>query len=256
MRNGNDSSDPNGGPPALVDGAAAMHESDDAVDIAVRRLDLPLEYVRRSATLLSDAEQRKANRFAFDRDRRRFIVARAWLRRLLAAKLGARPESIELKYGKYGKPFICGALDLRFNVSHADNVAVYAFARGREIGVDVERIRWIDDADAIASHYFSGRERGAYLALDPREKPLGFFNCWTRKEAFIKALGDGLHHPLHDFDVSLAPGETAKILRVRDMSGDDCGWRLSSFYPAAGFVAAVVCESRRTRPASISPHRH
>jgi 4'-phosphopantetheinyl transferase len=94
----------------------------------------------------------------------------------------------------------------------------------------------------IAARFFSRRENAAYQALDPRDKPIAFFNCWTRKEAFIKALGDGLYHPLDRFDVSLAPGEPARILRVDDTPGEACGWRLESFCPAPGFVAAVVTE--------------
>jgi phosphopantetheinyl transferase len=98
------------------------------------------------------------------------------------------------------------------------------------------------DRSRHRSTFFSRRENAAYQALDPRDKPIAFFNCWTRKEAFIKALGDGLYHPLDRFDVSLAPGEPARILRVDDTPGEACGWRLESFCPAPGFVAAVVTE--------------
>jgi len=217
-----------------------------AIEIVVTRLDVGPEAVRASATLLSDAERQRAGRFAFDRDRRRFTVARAQLRWLLSARLGVRPETVELVYGARGKPALARHFadsDLRFNVSHSDDFAVYAFASGREIGVDVEAIRVIRDADDIAARFFSRRENEAYLALHPREKPQGFFNCWTRKEAFIKALGNGLYHPLDRFDVSLAPGEPARILRVESTPGDHCGWRMESFSPAAGFVAAVVIET-------------
>jgi 4'-phosphopantetheinyl transferase len=211
----------------------------------VTRLDVGPEAVRALAPLLSDAERQRASRFVFDRDRRRFIVARARLRRLLSARLDVQPESVEFVYGTHGKPALARRFadsDLRFNVSHSDDVAVYAFGLGREIGIDVETIRVIRDADDIAAQFFSSRENDAYLALDPRNKLIGFFNCWTRKEAFIKALGDGLDYPLDRFDVSLAPGEPAKILRVKGTSGDDCGWRMESFSPAPGFVAAVASE--------------
>jgi 4'-phosphopantetheinyl transferase len=157
-----------------------------------------------------------------------------------------RPESIALVYGGHGKPALApryADVDLRFNVAHSDDVAVYAFATGREIGIDVEAVRVIRDADDIAARFFSRRENEAYLALDPRDKPLGFFNCWTRKEAFVKALGDGLYHSLDRFDVSLAPGEPAMILRVENTPGEHCGWRVESFSPAPGFAAAVVTES-------------
>ncbi len=232
-----------------------MVEWGEAVEVVVTRLAMGPEAVRASAVLLSDAERVRASRFAFDRDARRFIAARARLRQLLAARLGVRPALVELVYGPHGKPALAGAgvdSDLRFNVSHRDDVAVYAFASGREIGIDVEAIRMIRDADAIAARLFSRREKEAYRALEPRDKPLGFFNCWTRKEAFVKALGDGLSYPLDRLEVSLAPGEPVRILRVDHTPGDDCGWRLVAFPPAAGFVAAVVAECRRSR-AGLAP---
>lgn len=200
-----------------------------------------------AARLLSDAERRRAGRFAFDRDRRRFVFARARLRELLGVQLSVRPESIELAYGACGKPALARRFAdsaLRFNLSHRDDVAVYAFSRYGEIGVDVEAVRRMDDADSVAACVFSQRENEMFQALDRPDRPLGFFNCWTRKEAFVKATGDGLSHPLRGFDVSLAPGEPARILRVDETPGDDCGWRLESFSPAPGFVAAVVTEDR------------
>jgi len=236
------SSLPGGSPIAPRPPGAAVSFADE-IEVVLTRLDVGPDAVRASAALLSEAERQKASRFAFDRDRRRFTVARARLRRLLAARLGVQPESVELVYGERGKPALarpCAASDLRFNMTHCGEVAAYAFAPGREIGVDIEAVRAIRDADEIAARFFSRRENEAYLALDPRDKPLGFFNCWTRKEAFIKALGDGLYHPLDRFDVSLAPGEPARILRVEHTPGDRCGWTLHSFLPGPGLVGAVV----------------
>lgn len=215
------------------------------VEVMVRRLG-PQEAVRTSWEVLSAAERDRAERFAFARDRRRFVVARAELRRLLGARLGAAPEEVDLGYGACGKPALAGRFadsGLRFNLSHRDDVAVYALSSAGEIGVDVEAVRVIDDADSIAARIFSPRENEAYLALDPADRPLGFFNCWTRKEAFVKATGDGLSRPLDGFDVSLAPGDPARILRVDETPGEDCGWRMESFSPATGFVAAVVSEA-------------
>ena len=111
-----------------------------------------------------------------------------------------------------------------------------------EIGVDIERVRTIRDTDDIAAHFFSRRENETYRALDRRDQLVGFFNCWTRKEAFVKALGDGVHHPLDSFEVSLAPGEPARILRVGPAPGGACGWLLRSFIPVPGFIGAVVAE--------------
>ncbi|HEY6088783.1 MAG TPA: 4'-phosphopantetheinyl transferase superfamily protein, partial [Gemmatimonadaceae bacterium] len=214
-----------------------------AVEVVAVHLDGDRRAPGDLAQCLCDGERLRASRFVFERDRRRFIVARARLRHLLASRLGVQPDAVELVYGPQGKPGLSrrfAGFDLRFNVSHSEDVAVYAFSRDCEIGVDVEFVREMRDADDIAARFFSRRENEAYLALDPRDRPLGFFNCWTRKEAFIKALGEGLSHPLDRFDVSLAPGEPAEILRVGDAPGHDCGWRMESFFPAAGFVAAVV----------------
>jgi 4'-phosphopantetheinyl transferase len=232
-----------GGPIAPLPPRATASLANDAIEIVVSRLDGGPEDVRASAALLSDVERQRASRFVFDRDRHRFTVARARLRRLLSARLGVPPEAVGFAYGEHGKPALdrhCTASDLRFNVSHSDGVAVYAFSHGHEIGIDVESIRVIRDADDIAARFFSSRENEAYLALDPRDRPLGFFNCWTRKEAFVKALGDGLSHPLDRFDVSLAPGEPAKILRVEGTPGDHCGWTLHSFLPGPGLIGAIV----------------
>jgi 4'-phosphopantetheinyl transferase len=80
---------------------------------------------------------------------------------------------------------------------------------------------------------------------------MGFFNCWTRKEAFLKALGDGLHYPLDAFEVSLAPGEPARILRVAETPGEDCGWCLESFIPAPGYVGALVTRTANTAAPAV-----
>jgi 4'-phosphopantetheinyl transferase len=212
-------------------------------EVLAVRLDTRDEAVHAAQACLSQAEHLRAARFARELDRRRFIVARSRLRQLLGERLGLRPEAVELVYGERGKPALAPRLadsGLRFNLSHCDNVAVYAFAHGREVGVDVEAVRTLPDADDVAARFFSPREYGAYLALEPRLRPLGFFNCWTRKEAFIKALGDGLYYPLDRFDVSLAPDEPARIVRVGTTPGARCGWRIESFSPGAGLVAAVV----------------
>ena len=232
-------------------GAAAL-AAEVAFELAIADLDVAPEVVRALAQLLAASERARAARFLRDRDRHRFIVARARLRQLLAARLDLRPASVEFAYGAHGKPALaagCADSNLRFNVSHCEGLAVYAFASGREVGVDVEAVRVLQDADDIAARFFSRHEYEAYLALDPRARPLGFFNCWTRKEAFIKAIGEGLSHPLDRFDVTLAPGEPPRIVRVDGMPGERSGWTLRAFLPAPGFVAAVVvseCESGPT----------
>jgi 4'-phosphopantetheinyl transferase len=224
------------------------HFSGDAVEVVVTRLDLGADAFNILAQWLREDELQRASRFHFERDRRRFIVARGCLRQLLAERLGVHPRTVELAYGINGKPVLAGgsaAMDWRFNVSHSEDVAVFAFCRGRDVGIDVEAVHPVKHADTIASEFFSRTELEAYMALSPREKELGFFNCWTRKEAFIKALGEGMSFTLSDFDVSLSPNEPARIIRVGDQEGNDTEWLLRSFSPMSGYVAAVVVQRSR-----------
>jgi 4'-phosphopantetheinyl transferase len=214
------------------------------IDIVVTPLAASAEIVQAAAAQLSDAERHRAGRFVFDRDTRRFIVARARLRELLADRLGVRAQQVEFEYGAHGRPALSRRFadsDLHFSVSHCDDLATYAFSSGHAIGIDVEAVRVMTDADDIAARYFSPRENATYRSLDARDKPLGFFNCWTRKEAFVKALGDGLSIPLDSFDVTLAPEEPARVLRVESTPGDS-GWQLETSYPAAGYVAAIASQ--------------
>jgi 4'-phosphopantetheinyl transferase len=212
------------------------------IDVVVTSLAAPVERVRMATAILSSDERARASRFIHDRNRRRFVIARARLRELLGERLEIPAQSVSFQYGPAGKPALSGRGNLRFNLSHSAELAVYVFAMDIEVGVDVEQVRVLDDADRLAARTFSPRERHAYRSLPPHEQPLAFFNCWTRKEAFVKATGHGLSPPLDSFDVSLAPGETAEILRVGERCGADCGWRLRSIVPAPGFVAAVVSE--------------
>jgi 4'-phosphopantetheinyl transferase len=205
--------------------------ADRRIEVVVTRLDATPEAVAALALSLCAAERDRAGRLRFERDRRRFIVARARLRELLGARLGVPPAAVELACGKNGKPALarrCAGADWRFNVSHCGDVAVYAFSPGREVGIDVEAIRALPAADAIAAQFCSPRENEAYRALAARDKPLGFFKCWTRKEALVKALGVGLSVRLDRLDVS------------ESRLGENGAWRLDSFFPLPGFIAAVA----------------
>jgi 4'-phosphopantetheinyl transferase len=214
------------------------------VEIAVAQLDLEAEPVDALSAWLSAAELARARRCRVELHRRRFIVARARLRESLALRLDTEPAMVEFAYGAYGKPRL-GDRHARsgwhFNLSHCAGIAVYAFSRRRRVGIDVEAVRPLHGADAIAAIVFSRSEQAAYRSLAAHERPLGFFNCWTRKEAFVKALGAGTARSYDRFDVSLAPGQPARILRV-DARSADSGWHLDSFAPAEGFVAALVSE--------------
>ena len=224
-------------------------------DVVSVRLDVAPEAADELAACLSEDERRRAHRFHFERDRRRYMVARGRLRHLLASRLNVSPRDVELAYGSGGKPRLARPAELlTFNVSHAGDVAAVAFSHGLEVGIDIEAVRELPDADQVAARFFSRRENEVYLALDPSDKPAGFFNCWTRKEAFIKAIGDGLSYPLDRFDVTLAPGERARILRVGEASGEDCGWSLYAFSPGPGLVGAVVVQDSRVASELMAGH--
>lgn len=212
------------------------------VELVVTRLDIGRRSVAAAEALLSAGERQRAGQFRLVRERKRFIVARGLLRQLLGCRLGIPPAAVELVYGQYGKPALAGRPHSRlsFNLSHSEGMAAFAFAEGRDIGIDIERIRPVAAADQIAAHFFSSRERAVYRHLADGDRLLGFFNAWTRKEAFIKALGEGLQHALDDFDVTLAPQEPACLQRVGMLPGAVSGWALHSFRPAPGFVGAVV----------------
>jgi 4'-phosphopantetheinyl transferase len=174
-----------------------------------------------SAARLSAAERERAARFRFDADRRRYIAARAKLRELLGARCGRPPESLELQSDAHGKPFLGGSR-LHFSVSRSGELAAYALADGMPVGIDVEAIRPLAGADAIAARTFSRRERAAYAALPQRARASGFFRGWTRTEALAKAIGRGL---------ALSP---AALDALEDQ------WVVRSFAPAPGYAGAVA----------------
>jgi 4'-phosphopantetheinyl transferase len=189
---------------------------------------------------LTPEERARAARFHFPKDRKRFVARRGLLREILACYLGREPGKLQLRCRPGGKPFLLGdfgAHELHFNLAHSAGLALYAIARHREVGVDLERIQPHLADQQVAERFFSRQES---LAL--RTQPAGlrvqaFFNCWTRKEAYLKARGEGLLAPLDSFDVSLSPDQPATLLSV-----DDGRWSLYALTPAPGFAAAVVLE--------------
>lgn len=192
---------------------------------------------------LAQDERARANRFHFDKHRRHFVVGRGFLRTLLARYLETTPEAVRFTYGPYGKPLLEGEhsdSSLRFNASHSGDWAVYAFVQDHEVGVDVEHIKEDFATEGIAERFFSVGEVQTLNSLPEAEKPAAFFRCWTRKEAYIKALGSGLSHPLDSFDVTLAPGEPAALLRVQRDPESIARWSLFDLDVAEGYAAALA----------------
>lgn len=192
---------------------------------------------------LSDDECERAARFRFDRDRRRFVAGRSALRSLIASYLDIAPAGVTFGYGPQGKPFVPGST-LSFNVSHSGGCAVYAFGSRVELGVDVELLDHARYDDGVAERFFSPHEVSTLQGLSQAERPGAFLRCWTRKEAFIKARGEGLSLPLHEFDVAFAPDARPQILRTAWSAHEPAEWTLrdiSEFCPGA--VAALAVRS-------------
>lgn len=191
------------------------------------------------ALTLSENERKRAARFLRDEDRRRFVAARGALRKILGGVIGLAPERVAFVYGPHGKPALSGG-DVRFNLSHTAGRALIAWTRGAEIGVDIEAVRPLRFGARIARRYFSEDEQAALAGITDASWEEGFFRCWTRKEAFIKAVGDGLSHPLRTFTVPLDRVVSDEPVRV---AGDDrVLWQVSTVDAGPGFLAAIVTE--------------
>lgn len=198
--------------------------------------------------LLSVDELERAGRFHFARDRDHYTVARAVLRVILGRYTGLPPASLRFKYNSFGKPSLDGCEGgVRFNLSHSGGLALYAVALGREVGVDVEQLKDEMDCGGVAEQFFSPSEVAALRSLPTEGQKRAFFDCWTRKEAYIKARGEGLSLPLDSFDVSLAPDEPAALLCTRDDACEAARWTLRELSPGPGYAAALAVEGRDWR---------
>jgi 4'-phosphopantetheinyl transferase len=197
--------------------------------------------------VLSADELERAARFHFEKDRSRFISARAWLRAVLAAYLGISAESVRFAYGAQGKPSLSGDDWLRFNLSHSHDRALVAVAEKRELGVDVEFIKDSTAVIEIAERFFSPTEIAELHRLPPEQQRLAFFAGWTRKEAYIKATGAGLFGELDRFSVSLAPEDSRVSLHIEGNESESKRWQLWSVDPGEGYVGAVAVEGRDCR---------
>lgn len=189
---------------------------------------------------LSTDEQAQAERFRIERERHQFIAAHGVLRRLLGAYLQIEPRRLWFEHGPYGKPALKDDPALCFNLARSSGLALIAATRGREVGVDVELLRPDLAGLPIAAQFFSPFEVEALRALPEAQRVEGFFNAWTRKAAYVKARGQGLSFALKSFDVSLAPGQPARLLRTRPDPDEARRWSLHALTPAEGFVGALA----------------
>ncbi|NLG96275.1 MAG: 4'-phosphopantetheinyl transferase superfamily protein [Chloroflexi bacterium] len=199
-------------------------------------LDLPEDRLRALRELLDDEERSRANRFYAAQDRRRFIAAHGQMRQILGRYCCQPPNSLRFDKNAYGKPFLRGIPELRFNLSHSLDRGLLAISGERELGVDVEACRSLIDQENIARRFFAPGEVKELFSLPPEQQKEAFFACWTRKEAYVKARGKGLSIPLDQFEVSLRPGEKARLIKPAE------NWSLYSINVGPGFAAALAVE--------------
>ena len=221
--------------------------TDDEVHLWRASLEQPVSVVEALNAHLADDERERADRLVFERDRRKFIVGRGVLREILAGYTGLSPSEIRFEYSLTNKPSLANqtqSAELEFNLSHSNEVVLYALTRRRLIGVDLEWLRPMPNADSMVARYFSPAEIESFHRLSPAQREEGFFNGWTRKEAYVKALGEGIGHPLDQFSVSLSPGEPARLTSVHNDPAQIERWLLHAFEPFPGYVAALIVEGQ------------
>lgn len=212
-------------------------------EVDVWRVTLGVAAAAGFAASLSPDELARAARFVFGRDRRRFVAARGWLRKILAEYLGVFPVAVAFDYGVCGKPELSGAFGesgLFFNLSHSGDTAVLAVARGVRVGIDVEEIKHDMEMELVARSHFSAGEVAEWAALSAAERLPAFFRCWVRKEAYLKALGAGVSRGLGNFSVSLRPAQPAALVADEVTPDAPHKWFMIDLPMEDGFAASLA----------------
>jgi len=210
----------------------------NTVHVWFTRLDGDPGLVESAYAMLSSEERARADRFRFPGLRARFILSHAIGRILLSQACAAPARELTFSTGPQGKPFLGGEFSrVKFNLSHAGDMAAYAITTEGDVGIDIEELRSLPDHLDIARRFFSELEYQDLMSLPEGERMAGVFRLWVRKEAYIKAVGEGLSIPLRRFRVSIAAGQA----RILEAYGDDASrWRLHEFHPAPEYVAALA----------------
>jgi 4'-phosphopantetheinyl transferase len=216
-------------------------------DVQVWRifLDQPPAVVARLRSLLAPDELGRAERFRAAQLEEHFIVSRGSLRTIAGRSLGIAPSRLSFDYGPHGKPMIAARpndVPLTFNLAHSHGIALLAVSLTRQLGIDIERVRPLDDFERIIVRYFSASERAEFLALPERLRLEAFFRGWTRKEAYMKAIGMGFSMPLDQFSVTVSPCKEPRLLHVAGRPREEDRWRFVDIDPAPGYQGAIAVE--------------
>jgi len=215
---------------------------DKEVHVWRARLDVPAPRLRQYEELLSEDEMARARKFRFPVHRDRFVSRRAVLRCLLGGYLQVSPADVTLEHTGFGKPVLAlhHDTDLRFNLSVSEDLALYAITRGRDVGVDLEHIKPAVSDESVPEQFFASHEVAVLRAIPKAHQPAAFFDCWVRKEAYIKARGMGLSLALDSFEVSFGDAGPARLLRTAPDPEDAGRWTMVALYPAPSHAAALV----------------
>ena len=205
-------------------------------------LELSTEQINNLFTLLSKDERERANKFHFERDKTRFVAARGSLRRVLSRYVGVAAERLQFNYNAYGKPGLLQAPELQFNLSHANSKALIAVSHAA-VGIDIEYSEKELDIDGIAKRFFSVNEYQLITSLSGVKKRKAFFTGWVRKEAFLKALGQGLSYALAKVEVTLLPEQPAQIIALHDEQQNLADWSMFALAVPVGYEAALVVKA-------------
>lgn len=213
--------------------------------IALNQFD---DVVKRSQDLLDETEKSKAANFRFEKDRRDYVAAHGAMREILSFYLDILPQNIEFETNYYGKPFLrSGNNQINFNLTHSREWALLAVTKDIKIGVDIEFIRPELAAETLAKQFFSPLEIENLRIIPKQLQTKAFFNCWTRKEAFIKAVGKGLSYPLRDFSVAFSPFEEARLIALENSVQKTENWKIIELNIAENYAAAAAIEAKETQ---------
>ena len=209
-------------------------------------LSVAADVLEKFSTTLSPDEKERANKFKFEKHRHRYLAGRGALRTILAQYLDARAADLRFDYLTNGKPAFAQAFaraGIHFNLAHTEDLALIAVTRIGRLGVDVECVRPVKNVDELVARFFSERENKLFQNVPNAQKPSAFFNLWTRKEAMLKATGEGITRSLSLVEVSFLPGEPAKLLAIAGDAKAGARWKMWELTPAVGFTGAVAIES-------------